>query len=144
MILVLRSSAYSNVTWRHTSHRYWLGCLSHWQDNSSSYRAPLLTFRFPALFLALSTCLRYYLLATGGVNADQLTSTINAVDLTGTFEPLLPLSDTDVEVCKMLSLLSSSLALLILHSSPRFARAIRLTYASAPYGFTSLLKHELT
>lgn len=41
---------------------------------------------------------RYYLLASGGVNADQLSSTINAVNLTGTFEPLLPLSDTDVEV----------------------------------------------
>lgn len=41
---------------------------------------------------------RYYLLATGGVNADQLSSTINAVNLVGTFEPLLPLSDTDVEV----------------------------------------------
>ncbi|ORY89113.1 NIC-domain-containing protein [Leucosporidium creatinivorum] len=38
-----------------------------------------------------------YLLASGGVNADHLSSTINAVNLTGTFEPLLPLSDTDVE-----------------------------------------------
>lgn len=42
---------------------------------------------------------RAFLLASGGVNADQLSSTINAVNLTGTFEPLLPLSDTDVEVC---------------------------------------------
>ncbi|KAK4050856.1 nuclear pore complex subunit [Microbotryomycetes sp. JL201] len=38
-----------------------------------------------------------YLLASGGVNADQLSSTVNAVNLAGTFEPLLPLSDTDVE-----------------------------------------------
>ncbi|KAI5474853.1 nuclear pore complex protein Nup93, partial [Pseudohyphozyma bogoriensis] len=39
----------------------------------------------------------YYLLAAGGVNADQLSSTIKDVNLIGTFEPLLPLSDTDVE-----------------------------------------------
>ncbi|GAA5972866.1 hypothetical protein JCM21900_003328 [Sporobolomyces salmonicolor] len=38
-----------------------------------------------------------YLLASGGVNADQLSSNINSVNLTNTFEPLLPLSDTDVE-----------------------------------------------
>ncbi|KAM0790861.1 hypothetical protein ACM66B_004702 [Microbotryomycetes sp. NB124-2] len=38
-----------------------------------------------------------YLLASGGVNADQLSSTVNSVNLAGTFEPLLPLSDTDVE-----------------------------------------------
>ncbi|GAA5894119.1 hypothetical protein JCM6882_007988 [Rhodosporidiobolus microsporus] len=39
-----------------------------------------------------------YLLASGGVNADQLSSNINAVgNLAGTFEPLVPLSDTDVE-----------------------------------------------
>ncbi|GAA6021747.1 hypothetical protein JCM10207_008563 [Rhodosporidiobolus poonsookiae] len=38
-----------------------------------------------------------YLLASGGVNADQLQSNINAVNLQGTFEPLVPLSDTDVE-----------------------------------------------
>ncbi|GAA5859368.1 hypothetical protein JCM1840_004583 [Sporobolomyces johnsonii] len=38
-----------------------------------------------------------YLLASGGVNADQLASNINSVNLIGTFEPLLPLSDTDVE-----------------------------------------------
>jgi len=45
-----------------------------------------------------------YLLASGGVNADHLSSTINAVNLTGTFEPLLPLSDTDVEVSNKLTL----------------------------------------
>lgn len=39
-----------------------------------------------------------YLLASGGVNADQLSSNINTVNLAGTFEPLVPLSDTDVEV----------------------------------------------
>ncbi|KPV73463.1 uncharacterized protein RHOBADRAFT_54687 [Rhodotorula graminis WP1] len=38
-----------------------------------------------------------YLLASGGVNADQLSSNINTVNLAGTFEPLVPLSDTDVE-----------------------------------------------
>ncbi|GAA6006571.1 linker nucleoporin NIC96 [Rhodotorula paludigena] len=38
-----------------------------------------------------------YLLASGGVNADQLSSNINSVNLAGTFEPLVPLSDTDVE-----------------------------------------------
>ncbi|GAA6062838.1 hypothetical protein JCM10212_001844 [Sporobolomyces blumeae] len=38
-----------------------------------------------------------YLLASGGVNADQLSSNINSVNATTTFEPLLPLSDTDVE-----------------------------------------------
>ncbi|GAA5992093.1 hypothetical protein JCM11641_002537 [Rhodosporidiobolus odoratus] len=38
-----------------------------------------------------------YFLASGGVNADQLSSNINSVNLTGTFEPLVPLSDTDVE-----------------------------------------------
>lgn len=40
----------------------------------------------------------YYLLASGGVNADLLANTINNVNLTATFEPLLPLSDGDVEV----------------------------------------------
>ncbi|GAA5993540.1 hypothetical protein JCM10908_000639 [Rhodotorula pacifica] len=38
-----------------------------------------------------------YLLASGGVNAEQLSSNINSVNLAGTFEPLVPLSDTDVE-----------------------------------------------
>ncbi|GAA5858920.1 hypothetical protein JCM8547_007156 [Rhodosporidiobolus lusitaniae] len=38
-----------------------------------------------------------YLLASGGVNADQLSSNINNVNLATTFEPLVPLSDTDVE-----------------------------------------------
>ncbi|GAA5917547.1 hypothetical protein JCM8208_005072 [Rhodotorula glutinis] len=38
-----------------------------------------------------------YLLASGGVNADQLSSNINTVNLAGIFEPLVPLSDTDVE-----------------------------------------------
>ncbi|BGP18714.1 hypothetical protein JCM10213_009192 [Rhodosporidiobolus nylandii] len=39
-----------------------------------------------------------YILASGGVNADQLSSNINQVgNLAGTFEPLVPLSDTDVE-----------------------------------------------
>lgn len=40
----------------------------------------------------------HYLLAGGGVNADELGRTINAVDLKGTFEPLQPLHDADVEV----------------------------------------------
>ncbi|KAH9822442.1 Nup93/Nic96-domain-containing protein [Melampsora americana] len=38
-----------------------------------------------------------YLLAGAGVNADELGRTIDAVDLRGTFEPLQPLQDTDVE-----------------------------------------------
>ncbi|GAA5823921.1 hypothetical protein JCM11251_003347 [Rhodosporidiobolus azoricus] len=39
-----------------------------------------------------------YLLASGGVNADLLSTNINNVgNLAGTFEPLVPLSDTDVE-----------------------------------------------
>ncbi|GAA6041370.1 hypothetical protein JCM8097_007689 [Rhodosporidiobolus ruineniae] len=38
-----------------------------------------------------------YLLASGGVNADQLATTINSVNVASTFEPLVPLSDTDVE-----------------------------------------------
>lgn len=38
------------------------------------------------------------MLASGGVNAEQLSSNINSVNLAGTFEPLVPLSDTDVEV----------------------------------------------
>ncbi|EGG02530.1 uncharacterized protein MELLADRAFT_22892, partial [Melampsora larici-populina 98AG31] len=36
-----------------------------------------------------------YLLASAGVNADELGRTIDAVDLRGTFEPLQPLQDTD-------------------------------------------------
>ncbi|KAM0753758.1 NIC-domain-containing protein [Meredithblackwellia eburnea MCA 4105] len=39
----------------------------------------------------------YYLLASAGVNADRLQSTIDNVNLQGTFEPLLPLSETDVD-----------------------------------------------
>ncbi|KAG0141236.1 hypothetical protein CROQUDRAFT_664119 [Cronartium quercuum f. sp. fusiforme G11] len=39
----------------------------------------------------------HYLLAGAGVNADELGKTIDAVDLRGTFEPLQPLQDTDVE-----------------------------------------------
>ncbi|BGP26679.1 nuclear pore complex protein Nup93 [Rhodotorula toruloides] len=38
-----------------------------------------------------------YLLASGGVNAEQLSTNINTVNVAGTFEPLVPLSDTDVE-----------------------------------------------
>lgn len=38
------------------------------------------------------------MLASGGVNAEQLSSNINTVNVAGTFEPLVPLSDTDVEV----------------------------------------------
>ncbi|SCZ89311.1 BZ3500_MvSof-1268-A1-R1_Chr1-1g01098 [Microbotryum saponariae] len=38
-----------------------------------------------------------FLLAHAGVNADQLQSTVEHVNLAGTFEPLLPLNDTDVQ-----------------------------------------------
>ncbi|GAA5938812.1 linker nucleoporin NIC96 [Sporobolomyces koalae] len=38
-----------------------------------------------------------YILASGGVNADQLSSHINTLNPSVTFEPLLPLSDTDIE-----------------------------------------------
>jgi len=39
----------------------------------------------------------HYLLAGAGVNAEELGKTIDGVDLRGTFEPLQPLQDTDVE-----------------------------------------------
>ncbi|CAH7689668.1 Nup93/Nic96-domain-containing protein [Phakopsora pachyrhizi] len=39
----------------------------------------------------------HYLLAGAGVNAEELGKTIDAVDLRGSFEPLQPLQDTDVE-----------------------------------------------
>lgn len=43
----------------------------------------------------------HYILASAGVNADELGKTIDAVDLRGTFEPLQPLQDTDVEVSRV-------------------------------------------
>lgn len=47
----------------------------------------------------------HYLLAGGGINADELGRNIRAVDLKGTFEPLQPLHDADLEV-RMSSLAS--------------------------------------
>lgn len=64
---------------------------THWQrEHLIGARADL----SPPLRLLCSA----YLLASGGVNADQLSSNINTVNLAGIFEPLVPLSDTDVEV----------------------------------------------
>lgn len=59
-----------------------------------SLTSPCVDWLILLLFLLFS----YYLLASGGVNANQLSNTINNINLTNTFEPLLPLSDTDVEV----------------------------------------------
>ncbi|SCV71462.1 BQ2448_3050 [Microbotryum intermedium] len=44
-----------------------------------------------------------FLLAHAGVNADQLQASVDHVKLTGTFEPLLPLNDTDVQVSTSLN-----------------------------------------
>ncbi|KAK4705630.1 nuclear pore complex protein Nup93, partial [Phenoliferia sp. Uapishka_3] len=39
----------------------------------------------------------YYLLASGGIDAQVYSAAVNELDVTSTFEPLLPLADTDVE-----------------------------------------------
>lgn len=70
------------------------GSWTGWQR--VSLLAPFHCFH-PGVLTSTSTR-RAYLLASGGVNAEQLSSNINSVNLAGTFEPLVPLSDTDVEV----------------------------------------------
>lgn len=41
----------------------------------------------------------HFFLAKGGVDANAMNSTLNAINLKSTFEPFQPIHDTDTEVC---------------------------------------------
>lgn len=52
----------------------------------------------PALVCSFSPS--HYFLANGGIDAAELSETINSVNIPNTFEPLQPIYDTDVDVSR--------------------------------------------